>query len=250
MSADNKVCRLTVLCSGNGSNLQALIDACESGKIPRSKIIKVIVNRKNAYATTRAANAGIPTAYFNLVSGGFQQKGEKDEAKLKDARSRYDAALAELVLQDKPDLVVLAGWMHVFSEPFLTPLDAANVQAINLHPALPGEHTLHHVPSAETAPRGGTLTAPLGQYDGANAIQRAYQDFQDGKLENGRTGIMIHHVCLEVDRGAPIMTQEIECRQGETLESLETRIHAAEHELIVKATAQKAEDLLSGKAAR
>jgi phosphoribosylglycinamide formyltransferase len=139
-SPDSKVCRLTVLCSGNGSNLQALIDACETGKIPRSKIIKVIVNRKNAYATTRAANAGIPTQYFNLVSGGFQQKGEKDEAKLKDARARYDAALADVILQDKPDLVVLAGWMHVFSQPFLTPLDAANVQAINLHPALPGEH--------------------------------------------------------------------------------------------------------------
>ncbi|KAH7369068.1 phosphoribosylglycinamide formyltransferase [Plectosphaerella cucumerina] len=225
-SPDSKVCRLTVLCSGNGSNLQALIDACESGKIPRSKIIKVIVNRKNAYATTRAANAGIPTQYFNLVSGGFQQKGEKDEAKLKDARARYDAALADVILQDKPDLVVLAGWMHVFSQPFLTPLDAANVQAINLHPALPG------------------------QYDGANAIGRAYQDFQDGKLENGRTGIMIHHVCLEVDRGAPIMTQEIECREGESLEDLETRIHAAEHDLIVKATAQKVEDILSGKASR
>jgi phosphoribosylglycinamide formyltransferase len=61
---------------------------------------------------------------------------------------------------------------------------------------------------------------------------------------------MIHHVCLEVDRGAPIMTQEIECREGESLEDLETRIHAAEHDLIVKATAQKVEDILSGKASR
>lgn len=144
MSAtDSNVCRLTVLCSGNGSNLQALIDAVESGKIPRSKIIKVIYNRSAAYAKTRAANAGIPTKYFNLVSEGFQQKGEKDQAKLKDARSRYDAALADVILQDKPDLVVLAGWMHVFSEPFLTPLDAAKVQAINLHPALPGEQPMN-----------------------------------------------------------------------------------------------------------
>lgn len=141
-NTDAPVCRLTVLCSGNGSNLQAVIDAVESGKIPQSRIIKVIVNRKNAYATTRAANHGIPTEYFNLVSGGYTQKGEKDEAKLKEGRARYDADLAQLVLKDKPDLVVLAGWMHVFSEPFLTPLDAVKVPAINLHPALPGETPL------------------------------------------------------------------------------------------------------------
>lgn len=131
-------CRLIVLCSGNGTNLQALIDAVASGQIPRSRIVKVFVNRKTAYAATRAQQAGIPSEYFNLVSGGFQQKGEKDEAKLKDARARYDAALAENVLADKPHLVVLAGWMHVFSEPFLTPVDAAGVPVINLHPALPG----------------------------------------------------------------------------------------------------------------
>ncbi|ROT36982.1 phosphoribosylglycinamide formyltransferase [Sodiomyces alkalinus F11] len=216
-------CRLTVLCSGNGTNLQALIDAVASGEIPRSRITKVFINRKTAYAATRAHQAGIPSEYFNLVSGGFQQKGEKDEAKLRESRARYDAALAQKVLQDKPDLIVLAGWMHVFGEPFLTPVGAAGVPVINLHPALPGK------------------------YDGANAIERAYQDFQSGKLENNHTGIMIHYVTIEVDRGEPIMTQTVECRQGDSLDDLENRIHAAEHGLLVRATAKVVGDVLSKK---
>lgn len=87
----------------------------------------------------------------------------------------------------------------------------------------------------------------LGKYDGAGAIERAYQDFQEGKLENNRTGIMIHYVIAEVDRGAPILTREIECREGETLQDLEQRIHSHEHDLIVEATAKVVGEIVAGK---
>lgn len=86
-----------------------------------------------------------------------------------------------------------------------------------------------------------------GKYDGAGAIERAYQDFQDGKLENNRTGIMIHYVIAEVDRGAPILTRDVECKQGESLEDLEKRIHSHEHDLIVEATAKVAEEIVAEK---
>lgn len=86
-----------------------------------------------------------------------------------------------------------------------------------------------------------------GKYDGAGAIERAYQDFQAGKLENNRTGIMIHYVIAEVDRGEPIMTKEIECREGETLEDLAQRIHSHEHDLIVEATAKVVGEILAEK---
>lgn len=132
-------CRIMVMASGNGTNFQALIDAVESGRIPNSKIIRLFVNRKTAYATTRAEKAGIPSEYFNMVSGGFQAKGEKDPEKLREARSKYDAALAEKALQYSPDMIVLAGWMHIFTESFLQPLAAKGVPITNLHPALPGE---------------------------------------------------------------------------------------------------------------
>jgi len=105
--------RISCLATGNGSNLQALIDACQSGTI-LGTIVKVTVNRKDAYAVKRAeaANPPIPTDYFNLVKHGFLPAGEKDPERVKDARFKYDAALAERILADKPDLIVLAGWMH------------------------------------------------------------------------------------------------------------------------------------------
>ncbi|KAL2128410.1 hypothetical protein VTI74DRAFT_9212 [Chaetomium olivicolor] len=218
-------CRTVVMASGNGSNFQALIDAVAAGRIADSKIIRLIVNRSRAYATTRADNAGIPWEYFNLISHGFQPKGEKDPQKVLEARDKYDAALAEKLLHGdyKPDLIVLAGWMYVFGKAFLDPIDAAGIKIINLHPALPGK------------------------YDGAGAIERAFEDFKAGKLENNKTGIMVHYVIDKVDRGEPILVREIECREGEDLHQLEERIHSHEHELIVEATAKVAKEIVARK---
>jgi phosphoribosylglycinamide formyltransferase len=128
------------MASGNGSNFQALIDAVADGRIPNSNITALIVNKKGAYARTRAEKAGIHPVYFNLITDGFQAKGEKDPLKLQESRDKYDAALAEKLLQGsyRPDLVVLAGWMYVFGKHFLDPIDAAGIKIINLHPALPG----------------------------------------------------------------------------------------------------------------
>lgn len=217
--------RISVLCSGNGSNLQALIDAVQGGRIG-GKIVKVTVNRKSAFATKRAEQAGIPTDYFNMIKEGYHALGEKVEQTLKEARLKYDAALADRILTDKPDLVVLAGWMHILTGSLLTPLSAAGVDVINLHPALPGK------------------------YDGAGAIERAYEDFKAGKLENNTTGVMIHHVIEEVDRGEPILVEPIVIQEGMSLEDLQKRIHEVEHELIVKATAIKVQAIAAKKLSR
>lgn len=141
MAQREEPCRILVMASGNGSNFQALIDAIASEAIPNSRITRLIVNRAKAYATTRAEKAGIPWEYFNMISNGFLAKGEKDEAKTAEARKRYDAALAEkiLKLEERPELIVLAGWMWVFSSEFLRPLEEVGIKVINLHPALPGK---------------------------------------------------------------------------------------------------------------
>jgi len=225
VSASDKT-RISVLCSGSGSNLQAIIDSCASGRIADGEIVRVTVNRKTAFSQQRAEKAGIPTAYFNMVAEKFHAAGEKDPEKLKEARLRYDAALAERILQDRPELVVLAGWMHVFTVNFLNPIKAAGVPIINLHPALPGK------------------------YDGAGAIERAYSDFQAGKLENNKTGIMIHYVIAEVDRGEPILVQEIECRQGEALDDFANRLHSHEHELVVRAVMKLSSKIAAAKKQR
>src|ERR1043165_1065185 len=104
---EKKQRNLTVLISGSGTNLQALIDACGSSPLERAKITHVISNKKDAYGLTRAQNANIPTTYHNLVAGGYKKKNPDDIEK---AREQYDLDLANIILehQAKPDLVVCA----------------------------------------------------------------------------------------------------------------------------------------------
>lgn len=144
MSSSSPV-RMVVLASGSGSNFQALLDAVSTQRLRDAEIVRLFVNRKGAYAHTRADQAGVPAEYFNMVTGGFQPNGETDPARLREARRRYDAVLADKVLQCRPDLVVLAGWMHVFTEAFLVPVAERGVRVINLHPALPGTSVLSQV---------------------------------------------------------------------------------------------------------
>ncbi|SPO01297.1 related to glycinamide ribonucleotide transformylase [Cephalotrichum gorgonifer] len=84
-----------------------------------------------------------------------------------------------------------------------------------------------------------------GEFDGAMAIERAFDEFKAGRLT--RTGIMAHYVIDEVDRGAPILVKEIEFREGEELEDLKQRMHVHEHELIVKATAKVVQEIVEGR---
>ncbi|KAG6003006.1 hypothetical protein E4U21_002441 [Claviceps maximensis] len=217
-------CRIMVMASGFGSNFQALIDAVSAGRLPNSRIISLVTNRRNAHAIVRAEKAGIPWDYFNLISNGFLRKGETDEQTVAQARRSYDAALAAKILspeREQPELIILAGWMYVFSPAFLEPLEKAGVRIINIHPALPGE------------------------FDGAMAIERAFEELKAGRLT--RTGIMAHYVIDEVDRGAPIVVQEIEWK-GEGLEELKERMHVHEHELIVKAAAKVVQEIVEGRA--
>lgn len=200
---------ITVLISGSGSNLQALIDACvPTGALPYVRISHVISNRKDAYGLTRASNKHIPTTYHNLVA--YKKKEQETQAGVKTAREHYDADLAQIILTHIPcpDLVVCAGWMHILSDPFINALKTASVPIINLHPALPG------------------------QFNGANAIARAHEAFQRGEVTG--TGVMIHHVVSEVDMGRPIVTEQVEIRSGEDLSSLEERIHKIEWKAIVE----------------
>lgn len=127
--------RLTVLISGNGTNLQAVIDKISSGELPAT-IVRVISNRKDAFGLQRATRANIPTAYHNLVK--YKKQHPATPEGVQAAREEYDGELSRLVLEDSPDLVVCLGFMHVLSPRFLEPLESGKVRIINLHPALPG----------------------------------------------------------------------------------------------------------------
>ena len=193
--------RIGVLISGSGSNLQALIDACASGEIP-GEIVLVVSNRKAAFGLERARNAGIETRYFPLKP--FTDRG--------DAREVYDAALAGVVAACEPDLIVLAGWMHILSQAFL---DRFPRQVINLHPALPG------------------------MFAGTHAIERAFEAFQADEMTE--SGCMVHYAIPEIDAGDVIEQAVVPILPGDTLAEFEERMHATEHRIIVAAVGKLAQ---------
>ena len=112
--------RLVVLISGNGSNLQAILDACSSGEL-NAQVVSVISNKADAYGLVRARNARVEAIHFT--------KRENE------SRTEYDARLAEYVSTCLPDYVILAGWMRILSSSFLSSFPN---RVINLHPAIPG----------------------------------------------------------------------------------------------------------------
>ena len=113
--------RLAVLVSGNGSNLQAIIDACAAEAID-AQVVVTISNRPEAFGLQRAQRAQIPTRVVHRAA--------------REPRDTYDQRLADTLAPFRPDLVVLAGWMRILTSTFLNRFPD---QVINLHPALPGE---------------------------------------------------------------------------------------------------------------
>ena len=132
--------RLVVLISGNGSNLQAILDACASGEL-NARVVSVISNKENAYGLVRARNAGVEACYFP------KQENE--------SRVDYDTRLAAYVSSFPSDYIILAGWMRILSSVFLS---CFPYRVINLHPALPGTFPgMHAVERAYEAYQRGDI---------------------------------------------------------------------------------------------
>jgi phosphoribosylglycinamide formyltransferase len=96
-----------------GTNLQALIDAQGTAALPDTSIVLVLSNRKAAYGLTRAKTSDppIPTAYLALQPFLKSNPGK--------TRGDYDEGVAKIVFDEKPDLIILAGWMLISGEEFL-----------------------------------------------------------------------------------------------------------------------------------
>ncbi|CCY78212.1 phosphoribosylglycinamide formyltransferase [Brachyspira aalborgi] len=115
----NKKIRIAVLVSGNGTNLQALINAQKNKVIKNGKIELVISNNSNAFALKRAKKSKIP---FEIISKKECKKIEEFEKKLKEILKSY-----------KIELIVLAGFMSVLSKNFVKDYPK---KIINIHPSL------------------------------------------------------------------------------------------------------------------
>jgi phosphoribosylglycinamide formyltransferase-1 len=164
-----------VLVSGEGTNLQALIDA----GLPVSAVAS---NRNEAYALARARAAGIPTATFSLACHAD--------------REERDLVLATWLEEHGVELVVLAGYMHLLTKPFL---DRFPGRIVNVHPSL------------------------LPAFPGAHPIEDAVA----AGVET--TGVTVHFVDEGTDTGPVIRQEPVAIEPRDTLVE---RIHAVEHRLL------------------
>jgi phosphoribosylglycinamide formyltransferase-1 len=109
---------IVVLVSGNGSNLQAIIDAISKQKI-NAKISAVIANQETAYGLTRAEKNGIPAKYIDHKSFA--------------SREEYDAQMLHCINEFNPNLIVLAGFMRILTSGFVENFQG---RMLNIHPSL------------------------------------------------------------------------------------------------------------------
>lgn len=165
--------RLVVLISGSGSNLQALIDACNSQRL-NAEIVAVLSNKADAYGLTRAQNAGIPVQ--SLRRADFP------------SRADFDAALQDQIDEYRPDVIILAGYMQILTPAFVRHYHG---KMLNIHPSLlpkyPGLHTHRKVLENGDAEHGTSVHFVTEELDGGPVILQARIAVQPGDTEETLT---------------------------------------------------------------
>jgi phosphoribosylglycinamide formyltransferase-1 len=194
--------RTLVMASGNGSNFQAVADASHDGSLP-IEIVALVSNDVRAHAIERARAAGV--AGVHVVE--WRRKEE--------LRAQYDERLLETVRFEKPNLVLLLGWMHLLSDAFVS----AFPEMLNLHPAfLPLDPGCDDV----ALPDGARIAA----FRGPRAVR-------DALAAGSRwVGATVHRVTPATDRGPVLARKPLRVEAAEEEASLMERLHAAEHRLV------------------
>lgn len=151
--------RLVVLVSGQGSNLQAILDGCQQGQI-RASVAAVFSNKSDAYGLTRAREAGVPA--HALAASQFAD------------REAFDKQLMLEIDAYAPDLVVLAGYMRILSPQFVQRYAG---RMLNIHPSLlpkyPGLHTHRQAIENGDEEHGTSVHFVTEQLDGGPVILQA-----------------------------------------------------------------------------
>lgn len=191
-----------VLASGNGTNLQAVIDATRAGALPLDLIV-VVSNKPGAFALERAANAGIPKLVLTFD-------------KNRESRRDYGTRLAQDLRKRGVRLVLLLGWMHVLATEFL---EAGFDGVLNLHPAY-----LPEDPAADAVqfPDGTTTPAFRGP--------RALRDAIAARARY--TGASLIQITHRVDRGPLLARKAMRLFPEEDEEAALRRLHAVEQDVV------------------
>jgi phosphoribosylglycinamide formyltransferase-1 len=180
---------IAIFASGNGSNFEAIANACADGKL-NAKIVLLICDNPDAFVIKRAEKFDIPV--FTFQPKTFANKVE------------YETEIVKILKKHDVDLICLAGYMRLVSDVLL---NAYEGKIINIHPSL------------------------LPAFKGLNAIQQAFD--YGVKI----TGVTTHFVDKTID-GGKIIDQVAISIENHTLEELEEKIHAIEHELYIQTIKQ------------
>jgi phosphoribosylglycinamide formyltransferase-1 len=187
LKVSHSALRVAVLISGSGSNLQAIIDGRDAGTLDID-IAAVVSNQPNAYGLQRARNAGIDTHCLQ-------------HSKFTD-RESFDNAMAQLLGQYRPELVLLAGFMRVLTAKFVAEFEG---KLLNIHPSL------------------------LPLYPGLDTHRRV--------LEAGDTwhGSTVHYVSEELDGGPAIIQGRVRVEREDEPDTLAQRVLKVEHRIYPRA---------------
>lgn len=155
----DSTCKIAVLISGGGSNLQSIIDHIQAGHI-NANISCVVSNTPNAYGLERAKNANITT--HCIAHTDFN------------SREHFDAELIQTIKVNNIDLIVLAGFMRILSKTFI---DQCGADILNIHPSLlpkfPGLHTHKRVIQANESEHGCSVHFVTAELDGGPLVIQA-----------------------------------------------------------------------------
>jgi phosphoribosylglycinamide formyltransferase 1 len=161
--------RVAVLISGNGSNLQALMDAAAAPDYP-AEIVLVVSNKADAYGVTRAKNANIPALVIS----------HKNYA----SREMFDAAMQAELVKHKVDIVCLAGFMRLLSAGFVKQWQG---RMLNIHPSLlpdfKGAHAVRDALAAGAKESGCTVHLVTEELDAGPIIAQARVNILPGDTE-------------------------------------------------------------------
>jgi phosphoribosylglycinamide formyltransferase-1 len=185
--------RFGILISGSGSNLQAILDACDTGAIA-GEVAVVISDKRDAYGLERARKAEVAAVHI--------------DPKTFADRAAYDHAVRAALDEHDVDYVVMAGYMKLLGAEVL---GAYPMRVVNIHPAL------------------------LPSFPGAHGIRDA---FDHGVKV---TGVTVHFADEQFDQGPIIAQSCVPIAEDDTIEELESRIHAVEHVIYPQVLAAIAE---------
>ena len=197
--------RLVALVSGEGTNLQALIDACRDDSYG-AQVVAVGADRPAIGALTRAERAGIPA--FTVRLGDYA------------ARADWDAALTRACAAYQPDLIVLAGFMKLVGKQFL---DSFGGRCVNTHPALlpsfPGAHAVREALARGVKVTGCTVLVVDEGVDSGPIVAQAPVPVADDDDE-----AVLHERIKVTERKLLVSTVGRMVREGWSVQGTKVRI--------------------------